>query len=134
MKKLILLIGLCGCATNQNVQDNSYRYYVMDVNGTEPDAIFEDRDKAINYIEEFKEFIKKIFQLSRERGLSARQIAEVMSPEYRDYNGVDMTRNSVIGILNRYSSMFTHIGEKKPKRIKFSSVVEQLEEARQHEK
>ena len=56
MKKLILLIGLCGCATNQNVQDNSYRYYVMDVNGTEPDAIFEDRDKAINYIEEFKEF------------------------------------------------------------------------------
>tara|TARA_R100000900_G_scaffold89494_1_gene69650 strand:- start:42 stop:260 length:219 start_codon:yes stop_codon:yes gene_type:complete len=56
MKKLILLIGLCGCATNQNVQDNSYRYYVMDVNGTEPDAIFEDRDKAVNYIEEFKEF------------------------------------------------------------------------------
>jgi len=56
MKKLILLIGLCGCATNQNVQDNSYRYYVMDVNGTEPDAIFEDRDNAINYIEEFKEF------------------------------------------------------------------------------
>ncbi len=56
MKKIILLIGLCGCATNQNVQDNSYRYYVMDVNGTEPDAIFEDRDKAINYIEEFKEF------------------------------------------------------------------------------
>tara|TARA_R100000908_G_scaffold51635_1_gene26920 strand:+ start:295 stop:513 length:219 start_codon:yes stop_codon:yes gene_type:complete len=56
MKKLILLIGLCGCATNQTVQDNSYRYYVMDVNGTEPDAIFEDRDKAVNYIEEFKEF------------------------------------------------------------------------------
>jgi len=56
MKKLILLIGLCGCATNQNVQDNSYRYYVMDVNGTEPDAIFEDRDKAVSYIEEFKEF------------------------------------------------------------------------------
>ena len=78
-----------------------------------------------------EEFIKKIFQLSRERGLSARQIAEVMSPEYKDYKGVDMTRNSVIGILNRYSSMFTHIGEKKPKRINFSSVVEQLEEARQ---
>ena len=49
-----------------------------------------------------EDFIKKIFQLSRERGLSARQIAEVMSPEYRDYNGVDMTRNSVISILNRY--------------------------------
>jgi len=78
-----------------------------------------------------EEFIKKIFQLSRERGLSARQIAEVMSPEYRDYNGVDMTRNSVISILNRYSKMFTHIGEKKPERIDFSTVVEQLEEARQ---
>ena len=78
-----------------------------------------------------EEFIKKIFQLSRERGLSARQIAEVMSPEYRDYNGVDMTRNSVISILNRYSRMFTHIGKKKPERINFSSVVEQLEEARQ---
>jgi hypothetical protein len=69
--------------------------------------------------------------MSRERGLSARQIAEVMSPEYRDYNGVDMTRNSVISILNRYSRMFTHIGKKKPERINFSSVVEQLEEARQ---
>jgi len=78
-----------------------------------------------------EEFIKKIFQLSRERGLSARQIAEVMSPEYRGYNGVDMTRNSVISILNRYSKMFTHIGEKKPERIDFSTVVEQLEEARQ---
>ena len=78
-----------------------------------------------------EDFIKKIFQLSRERGLSARQIAEVMSPEYRDYNGVDMTRNSVISILNRYSKMFTHIGEKKPERIDFSTVVEQLEEARQ---
>ena len=52
-------------------------------------------------------------------------------PEYRDYNGVDMTRNSVISILNRYSKMFTHIGEKKPERIDFSTVVEQLEEARQ---
>jgi len=78
-----------------------------------------------------EDFIEKIFQLSRERGLSARQIAEVMSPEYRGYNGVDMTRNSVISILNRYSKMFTHIGEKKPERIDFSTVVEQLEEARQ---
>ena len=78
-----------------------------------------------------EEFIKKIFQLSRERGLSARQIAEVMSPESRDYNGVDMTRNSVISILNRYSRMFTHIGKKKPERRNFSTVVEQLEEVRQ---
>ena len=56
MKKLILLIGLCGCSTTQSVYDDSYRYYVMDINGTEPDAVFEDRDKAVNYIEEFKEF------------------------------------------------------------------------------
>ena len=28
----------------------------MDINGTEPDAVFEDRDKAVDYIEEFKEF------------------------------------------------------------------------------
>jgi len=56
MKKLILFIGLCGCSTTQSVYDDSYRYYVMDVNGTEPDAVFEDRDKAIDYIEEFKEF------------------------------------------------------------------------------
>ena len=78
-----------------------------------------------------EDFVKKIFQLSRERGLSARQIAEVMSPEYSRYNGVDMTRNSVIGILHRYSSMFTHMGKKKPERIDFSKVIDQLEEARQ---
>jgi len=56
MKKLILLICLCGCSTTQSVYDDPYRYYVMDINGTEPDAVFEDRDKAVDYIEEFKEF------------------------------------------------------------------------------
>ena len=77
-------------------------------------------------------FVTEIFRLSRERGLSARQIAEVMSPEYKDYNGVDMSRNAVIGILNRYSDQFTHMGKKKPKRVDFSTVVEQLESARQN--
>lgn len=80
------------------------------------------------------EFITKVFQLSRERGLSARQIAEVMSPEYKDYCGVDMSRNAVIGILNRYDGRFTHMGKKKSKRIDFSAVVEQLENARENMK
>ena len=78
------------------------------------------------------EFITEIFRLSRERGLSARQIAEVMSPKYKDYNGVDMSRNAVIGILNRYADQFTHMGKKKPKRVDFSTFVEQLESARQN--
>ena len=78
------------------------------------------------------EFITKVFQLSRERGLSARQIAEVMSPEYKDYCGVDMSRNAVIGILNRYADQFTYMGKKKPKRVDFSKVVEQLESKRQN--
>jgi len=56
MKKLILIIGLCGCSTTQSIYDNSYRYYVMDVNGTEPDAVFEDRSEAASYVEKFKEF------------------------------------------------------------------------------
>ena len=60
------------------------------------------------------EFVTEIFRLSRERGLSARQIAEVMSPEYKGYNGVDMSRNAVIGILNRHADQFTHMGKKKP--------------------
>tara|TARA_E500000305_G_scaffold43270_1_gene33471 strand:- start:21 stop:437 length:417 start_codon:yes stop_codon:yes gene_type:complete len=80
------------------------------------------------------EFITKIFKLSRERGLTARQIAEVASPEYKNYNGVDMSRNAVIGILNRYDSRFTHMGKNKPKQIKrvsFVKVAEQLEQVRQ---
>jgi len=28
----------------------------MDVNGTEPDAVFEDRSEAASYVEKFKEF------------------------------------------------------------------------------
>jgi len=67
MKKLILLISLCGCATSSfdidvkeikqdQVYDDSYKYYVLDVNGTEPDAVFDDRAEAADYVEEFKEF------------------------------------------------------------------------------
>tara|TARA_R100000458_G_C8226007_1_gene209053 strand:- start:450 stop:857 length:408 start_codon:yes stop_codon:yes gene_type:complete len=77
------------------------------------------------------EFITKIFKLSRERGLTARQIAEVVSPEYRNYNGVDMSRNAVIGILNRYEGRFTHMGKKEVKRVSFFKIAEQLEQARQ---
>jgi|TARA_R100000084_G_scaffold97922_1_gene51948 hypothetical protein len=56
MKKLLLLVGLCGCTTTQQVYDDTYRYYVMDVHGTEPDAVFDDRVDAAKYVEEFKEF------------------------------------------------------------------------------
>ena len=77
------------------------------------------------------EFITKIFKLSRERGLTAHQIAEVVSPEYRNYNGVDMSRNAVIGILNRYEGRFTHMGKKEVKRVSFFKIAEQLEQARQ---
>ena len=77
------------------------------------------------------EFITKIFKLRRERGLTARQIAELMSPEYKDYKGVDMSRNAVIGILNRYQGKFTNMSKNKTKRVNFFKVVEQLESARQ---
>lgn len=79
-----------------------------------------------------KAFIEKVFRLSREHGLSARQIAEEMSPEYKDYYGADMSRNAVIGILNRYADKFTYMGKEKPKRVDFSKVVEQLESKRQN--
>ena len=31
-------------------------YYVIDVNGTEPDAQFNERDDAQTYVDKFKEF------------------------------------------------------------------------------
>ena len=37
-----------------------------------------------------------------------------------------------ISILNRHADQFTHMGKKKPKRVDFSTVVEQLESARQN--
>lgn len=33
-----------------------YRYYVIDINGTEPDASFEDQNDAQKYVDIFKEF------------------------------------------------------------------------------
>ena len=56
MKKIILIIGLCSCSTTQSIYEDSYRYYVMDVNGTEPDAVFENKSEATIYVEKFKEF------------------------------------------------------------------------------
>jgi len=78
-----------------------------------------------------KEFITKVFELSRTENLSAKQIAEILSPEYKQYRGVNMTRNAVIGILNRHDDRFIHLSKKEVKRINFSNAVEQLEHARQ---
>ena len=39
-----------------NESADRYVYYVIDVNGTEPDAQFEDRNDAQIYVDKFKEF------------------------------------------------------------------------------
>ena len=80
------------------------------------------------------EFITDIFKLSREIGLSARSIAEIMSPKYKSYRGVAMSRNAVISILYRYRDSFTHLGKKQVKRVNFSDIAENLESARQEMK
>jgi len=47
----------CGCKTTpQHDFSDRYRYYVIDVNGSEPDAVFDDIDDAESYVEDFKEF------------------------------------------------------------------------------
>lgn len=51
-----LFLILCGCKTPSNESADRYVYYVIDVNGTEPDAQFLDRDDAVQYIDSFKEF------------------------------------------------------------------------------
>ena len=58
MKKLLILVSfVSGCTSPQILKDNSdYLYYVIDVNGTEPDASFEDRKDAQKYVDKFKEF------------------------------------------------------------------------------
>tara|TARA_B100000287_G_scaffold415841_1_gene449881 strand:- start:172 stop:426 length:255 start_codon:yes stop_codon:yes gene_type:complete len=59
MKYLLAAILLTtGCTQiKYKHQDHvDYRYYVMDVNGTEPDASFEDRKDAQKYVDKFKEF------------------------------------------------------------------------------
>ena len=73
------------------------------------------------------EFITEVFELSRKEGLTAREIAEAMSPKYNTNNCGKMTRNSVISILNRYNNRFTNMGKIEVKRIDFANVAEQLE-------
>ena len=51
-----LFLFLCGCKTLPNESADRYVYYVIDVNGTEPDAEFIDRDDAVQYVDAFKEF------------------------------------------------------------------------------
>ena len=45
---------LCGCKTLPNEPADRYVYYVIDVNGTEPDAQFLDRDDAVEYVDAFR--------------------------------------------------------------------------------
>ena len=51
-----LFLILCGCKTLPNESADRYVYYVIDVNGTEPDAEFLDRGDAVEYVDSFKEF------------------------------------------------------------------------------
>ena len=51
-----LFLFLCGCKTLPNESADRYVYYVIDVNGTEPDAEFLDRNDAVQYVDAFKEF------------------------------------------------------------------------------
>ena len=48
------------------------------------------------------EFLTKVFELSRINNLSAKQIAETLSPEYKQCRGVNMTRNAVIGMYTAF--------------------------------
>ena len=40
----------------RHLNPDDYVYYVIDVNGTEPDAEFNDREDAKDYVEKYKEF------------------------------------------------------------------------------
>ena len=46
---------LCGC-TILVPRPPVNLYYVIDVNGTEPDAQFVDRQDAVEYVDKYKEF------------------------------------------------------------------------------
>ncbi len=60
MIKNIFLISyflfFCGCQSNRHLNPDNYVYYVIDINGTEPDAEFNDRKDAKDYVEKYKEF------------------------------------------------------------------------------
>jgi len=51
----LYFLFLCGC-TILVPQPPTHLYYVIDINGTEPDAEFVDREDAQEYVEKFKEF------------------------------------------------------------------------------
>ena len=51
-----LFLILCGCKSISNELPDRHVYYVIDVNGTEPDAQFLDRNDAVKYVDAFKEF------------------------------------------------------------------------------
>ena len=46
---------LCGC-TILVPRPPIYLFYVIDVNGTDPDAQFIDKEDAVEYVEKYKEF------------------------------------------------------------------------------
>ena len=52
----LYFLFLCGCTTVKYENPDNYVYYVIDINGTEPDAEFNDRNDAQDYVEKFKEF------------------------------------------------------------------------------
>ena len=52
----ILLTTGCTQIKYKHHDHVDYRYYVMDVNGTEPDASFVERKDAEKYVKEFAEF------------------------------------------------------------------------------
>ena len=55
INKTLYFLFLCGC-TILVPQPPTHLYYVIDINGTEPDAEFNDRGDAKDYVEKFKEF------------------------------------------------------------------------------
>lgn len=51
----LYFLFLCGC-TILVPQPPTHLYYVIDINGTEPDAQFVDKGDAQEYVEKYKEF------------------------------------------------------------------------------
>jgi hypothetical protein len=51
----LYFLFLCGCAILVPRPPMNL-YYVIDVNGTEPDAQFIDREDALEYVEKYREF------------------------------------------------------------------------------
>ena len=77
------------------------------------------------------EFLQEIFKLYRKDGLSCRDIADIMTPQYEKQFGRAMTKNAVIGLLNRHKNMFVGAEQRKIVKINFSNFMEKLEEERQ---